>query len=69
MESTKNKKTLKVDPEFCKECGICIAVCPKGALSFYNESVVTVDAEKCVACGTCVQICPDYALSFQEGER
>lgn len=51
--------------ERCKQCGLCIPVCPKKAISFgenmnkagyYN---VVIDHEKCIACGMCYTTCPD----------
>ena len=69
MEPKGRKAAVQVDPKFCKECGICVAVCPQGALGFFHGAAVEVEEEKCVGCGICVQLCPDYALSLQEGEE
>lgn len=37
-------------------CGMCIKVCPQGAISNVNDSMVT-DLEKCDFCGECVIHC------------
>jgi ferredoxin len=51
------------DEERCTDCGVCVAICPVGALaidldtrhvSFYNE--------KCIACGLCIKSCPPRAM-------
>ncbi|TQQ85226.1 YjjW family glycine radical enzyme activase [Peptacetobacter hominis] len=44
----------------CKNCGICVESCPKGALSIINEKVV-YDYDKCCNCDTCIQLCPNDA--------
>lgn len=52
-------------PERCKQCGLCVQVCPKQAISFSEEingagyRYTIIDDEKCIACGMCYQTCPD----------
>ena len=64
----------------CTNCGVCVAICPQGALQKREEmSPVSEDADKedkimslrlilepqkCVHCGRCVEICRPLALSF-----
>lgn len=56
---------LTYKPERCKQCGLCVANCPKKAIEFREElnssgyRAVVVDDEKCVGCGTCYITCPD----------
>lgn len=63
-----------VHRERCKNCMLCIEVCPKKALSvsdYTNEKsyqATTVDEEACIACGTCFIICPDYVFEIPKGE-
>lgn len=63
-------KSGEILPSRCKGCGICIAKCPVGALSFGEElgifatPVPQVDLEKCIACGNCRNFCPDAAISM-----
>jgi Dissimilatory sulfite reductase (desulfoviridin), alpha and beta subunits len=63
----------KVVKERCKGCGICVAACPKKALSFSEEingkgyNFVVNDHDKCVLCGICYTVCPDVACEFVEG--
>lgn len=51
--------------ERCKQCGLCIPVCPRQAISFGEEITpagyryTVIDQEKCIACGMCYIICPD----------
>lgn len=51
-----NPETINI----CKNCGICVESCPKGALSIINEKVV-YDYDKCCNCDTCIQLCPNDA--------
>ncbi len=52
-------------PDRCKQCGLCVATCPKGALRFAEElnakgyHYTVVDHAKCIACGMCYLTCPD----------
>lgn len=39
----------------CDNCGICIQVCPTGAIRF-GRPVVT-DPDKCIQCSACVKVC------------
>ena len=46
----------------CRDCGICEAVCPRGAISREalpdNEFAMVCDSEKCIGCGFCAGACP-----------
>jgi pyruvate formate lyase activating enzyme len=44
----------------CENCGYCVRVCPKGAIS----EDYSLDKEKCDMCGKCVKACPKSAWSF-----
>ncbi len=46
--------------ERCKQCGICVALCPVENLSF-EEGLLTA-ADKCTGCGLCEMHCPDFAI-------
>ncbi|MGB9893853.1 MAG: FAD-binding protein [Candidatus Saccharicenans sp.] len=59
---------LKIKREACTGCGLCIQVCPFGALSLDNENIVTVN-DLCTGCGACLPECPTGALSLPEAEK
>ena len=46
----------------CRDCGICISICPQGAISREAKEGVdyeyVVDADKCIGCGFCAGACP-----------
>jgi len=72
MEPTKDKKNMQVviNAAWCKGCGICIELCPKGALVKDNkEKAVWQYPEKCIRCGLCELRCPDLAISIRETEE
>lgn len=54
----------------CKQCGICVANCPKQALKIgdvFNAKgylAVVVDEAKCVKCTICHTVCPDIVFEF-----
>ena len=60
------KKTLVIEPSWCKGCGICVAFCPKSALELIGEKASLKDNNECVSCGMCELRCPDYAIYFME---
>jgi len=65
---------VEIDFERCKECGYCIAFCPKKALAKgtalnrkgYFPPVWT--AGECIGCGTCGRVCPDAAITVYREE-
>ncbi len=46
----------------CKDCGICVAICPENAISRINVEnngfQYKVDTELCIGCGFCKGACP-----------
>ncbi|RJR48828.1 MAG: 4Fe-4S dicluster domain-containing protein [Desulfobacteraceae bacterium] len=64
--SKKKKCVVEINREWCKGCGICIAFCPKGALSGGDEEKALWDPEKCIACGACELRCPDMAIEVKQ---
>lgn len=45
----------------CNNCGKCVDVCPKKALSIDNEKKVIWNKEKCVNCDNCIKKCPNLS--------
>jgi len=63
MSRNKAKKDMGekfVDESLCKECGICKAVCPCGAIKLDPKPVF--DMDKCRGCWACYNHCPEKAI-------
>ena len=49
--------------EKCTDCGVCVPICPTGALVIDPVSrKVEFHGKKCIACELCVKICPARAM-------
>ena len=59
---------LEINREDCICCGVCIEVCPFGALRLDEDGKAVVN-ELCTACRACLDACPVDALSLPEVER
>ncbi|MFR1672323.1 MAG: monomeric [FeFe] hydrogenase [Candidatus Gastranaerophilaceae bacterium] len=75
--SVKNGKSV-IDPAKCKNCGMCVQVCPYqaitkiivpcesacpvGAIAKDENGHAKIDFEKCISCGKCVSACPFGAV-------
>ncbi len=58
-------KTHPVDiyQPWCKQCGICLSVCPKGVFEILESGRTRVARpEDCTQCEMCAWHCPDYAI-------
>jgi ferredoxin len=46
----------------CRDCGICVAICPESAISRAETAdgsfEYAVSAERCIGCGFCAGACP-----------
>ena len=64
---------VKVSPEKCKACALCVKRCPMDAiqLKVFAEATnkfgkaVHVDTDICIGCGVCVHKCPTEAIVLE----
>lgn len=50
------------DASKCKSCGICVKMCPVGAISAENPE--KTDIIKCISCGRCIYVCSQNARMY-----
>lgn len=60
------KKDVKRNEARCTHCGVCVAICPSGALyTDLKTQKVMFDSTKCIACELCVPACPPRAMEVK----
>ena len=53
----------------CVACGMCLKVCPSGAIHISKENgIITteIDLNKCIFCGNCAFYCPKSAIKMSK---
>jgi len=72
MAKTKARITITVTEEFCKGCGLCVAVCPQHAMQLTDRMnsrgirpAHLADPESCTGCTQCAIMCPDACLKIE----
>ena len=56
------KTTSAYTMHVCDQRGLCLDMCPVGALSRRKNGIVWLDKEICVGCQACVAFCPIGAM-------
>ena len=55
---------VQIDPDKCKQCGICAKNCPVGAIDGeVRKGPFKINQDKCIKCGVCIAKCPFKAIS------
>jgi len=54
---------VRILPERCTRCGICLKVCPVGCITREYEEALPVVGKGCTGCWACFQHCPDRAVA------
>ncbi|MCK5849710.1 MAG: 4Fe-4S dicluster domain-containing protein [Kiritimatiellae bacterium] len=65
---------LELNTELCKNCGLCIAWCPKNVLAVVKDKinskgypyVEAVSPDECIGCCNCTAVCPDCVIEIIE---
>ena len=52
-----------IDTARCDGCGLCVSVCPQGALVIVTGVVCFEATIDCPWCGECEAVCPQGAIS------
>jgi len=69
-EIKEKRARIKINEDFCKGCGLCVAACPLHLIRLANRVSVRgyypaecIDSEgKCTGCALCATMCPDVAI-------
>ncbi|MEA2055938.1 MAG: 4Fe-4S binding protein [Candidatus Thermoplasmatota archaeon] len=56
------KKGSSYEMDVCNQCGLCIDICPVGAITRKKTGVVILDKNTCVGCQACVGFCPSGTM-------
>ncbi len=59
--------TCSIDQDICNACGMCVSVCPYGAISADKKADIkaSVVEAACAGCGTCGAACPFGAITMR----
>jgi uncharacterized protein (DUF362 family)/NAD-dependent dihydropyrimidine dehydrogenase PreA subunit len=52
---------IKILPETCKACGLCVPNCPADSIQILDGTAL-IDQKTCISCMTCHEICPEGAV-------
>ncbi len=53
--------------EKCKQCLLCIPVCPDSCIPMQDGKRGEFDYDHCKGCGICMKVCPFDAIIMKEG--
>jgi NAD-dependent dihydropyrimidine dehydrogenase PreA subunit len=57
---------IRVDPELCCGCGLCVIICPQGVFGL-QEGVSQIEtSETCLQCHLCEVACEYNAITIRE---
>lgn len=53
----------------CKQCLLCVPVCPDSSIPVKDGKRLDFDYEHCKGCAICVEACPFDAIEMKEGNK
>lgn len=56
-------KVFYINSDKCKGCGLCLRVCPAGAISGEKKMPHSIEPDKCLKCGACIEKCKLLAVA------
>src|SRR5512143_2095220 len=62
------RQVIKIDPEKCDGCGMCVPSCAEGAIQIVEGKAQLVADKFCDGLGACLGECPQGALTIEERE-
>ncbi|MEM4717439.1 MAG: 4Fe-4S binding protein [Desulfurococcaceae archaeon] len=73
IKKSSNKYRISIIIDRCKECGLCLSICPVKVLvksnilnkyGYHPPSPEYID--KCIGCKLCEYHCPDFAIFVEK---
>lgn len=59
-----------VHRKWCKSCGICYSMCPKGVITADKAGrPIVARPGDCIVCGLCEVLCPDMAITVHKTRK
>lgn len=62
------RQIIKIDPDKCDGCGLCVSACDEGALQIVEGKAKLVSESYCDGLGDCLPQCPTGAITLEERE-
>lgn len=62
------RKIVRIDPDKCDGCGLCVPSCAEGAIKIVNGKAVLSADNLCDGLGACLGDCPKNAITIEERE-
>lgn len=53
----------------CRQCLLCVPVCPDSCISVEAGLRTEFDFDHCKGCGICAKVCPFGAIQMRRGEK
>lgn len=53
------------DPEKCRDCYLCVPVCPDMSIIVNSDEKIEFDMDHCKGCGICAKVCPFDAIKME----
>ena len=58
---------VRIVPELCRGCTLCVKACPFGAIRM-SEGKAVIDYDRCTFCGACVPVCKRFGAIVGDSE-
>ncbi len=62
-----NVTTLKLDPDKCVGCRMCVNVCPQSVWDMRDKKAFMADRDACMECSACAMNCAEGAIEVRRG--
>ena len=59
------KRKAVVSIRECVDCGCCVKVCPRNAITIPKGIYADVNRDLCVGCGMCAKECPASVITLE----